>query len=575
MEQPPQHAAYGTACTNCARSKCRCVIPNPGDACERCRRLGKVCVQSGTKRKREVTKTSTSRNEQLEAKIDGLVSLLKSSTGSPAAVETQRVNGLIPVSFRSPAVETHRSCVMSTAASLQSLDEAPPMNEQEILHEFMALRLIHLPFIHIPSHTSAADMRATKPFLWLCIRAISTRSTLQQTKLYSQIRTILGQSMVSELERSTEQLLGLLVCIAWGNLQVHQRPFLTLFTQLSISIVFDLGLNVKPPTGPDEKANYRFHKPWISGRRTMEERRAVLGLYFLSSVVSCNLDRIDTLRWTPHMAECVNQLQQSEECESDLLLAALVKIQKLVDKIRQFRLHEREAGRAVSLRPPALFYAKALQTELDDAKRQLRPDLQSNRVLLNYYYHAQLKIYEFVLFDEFPTSPSNFDRLETLYICLSAIKNYFDVFLTYAQAEYVGFSTSSFFQLTHCMMCLYRLSATEDPSWDRMEVVKTLDVIVIGRRIAQNFRDAATAAGLIADGQPDHLTRLASVVESATTHWESKLRAQAVSQGLPAGDQNINSGEMSQAEEYVPELTDEFWLSDLLVPMEWQENVYS
>ncbi|KAH8652962.1 hypothetical protein BGZ61DRAFT_435428, partial [Ilyonectria robusta] len=483
MEHPAQHAAYGTACTNCARSKCRCIILNPGDACQRCRRLGKDCVQSGTKRNRDATRLSKSRNEQLEAKIDSLVSLLTSTAGSPVnpanagtsvvsgnapvvpgmpVLKTRRANVPMPIPFR-PSNESTQASTTSTAASLQTLDDSPVEDEQELLDEFMALRLVHMPFMYIPPQTSTADMRATRPFLWLCIHAVSTRSTLQQSKLYSHIRRILGQSMVSDLERSIEELLGLLICIAWS---VHRRPFLTLFTQLAISIVFDLGLNLKPPSGPDERANYRFHKPWVSGGRTMEERRGVLGLYFLSSVVSCNLDRIDTLRWTPHMSECVDQLADIKECESDLILAALVKLQLMVERIRQSPLHEREIGRDVVPKPPAPFYVKALQADLDDVKCLVPSELQNSRVLLNYFHDAQLKIYEFTLFEEIPIGPSlDFDRLEALHICLISIRKYFDIFFTYAPREYVGFSTSSFFQLTHCLLCLYKLSAIKDPSW--------------------------------------------------------------------------------------------------------------
>ncbi|KAH7146766.1 hypothetical protein B0J13DRAFT_317502 [Dactylonectria estremocensis] len=408
MEHPAQHAAYGTACMNCARSKCRCIILNPGDTCERCQRLGKDCVQPGTKRKRDMTRSATSKNKQLEAKIDGLVSLLTSTAGSPVnpansgtsadptnapviqgipELETQHVNVPMPIPFR-PINESIQASTTSTAASLQTLDGSPVENEQELLHEFMALRLVHLPFMYIPSQTSAADMRTTRPFLWLCIRAVSTRPTLQQSKLYSYIRSIVGLSMVSNLERSIEGLLGLLVCIAWGNLQVHRRPFLTLFTQLAISIVFNLGLNVRPPSGLDERANYRFHKPWVSGSRTMEERRAVLGVYLLSSIVSCNLDRIDTLRWTPHMSECVHQLADIKECESDSILVTVVKLQLIVEQIRQSPLHERRVGRDAPPKPPAPFYVKALQAELDDVKRLVPSELQKSRVLLNYIHHA-------------------------------------------------------------------------------------------------------------------------------------------------------------------------------------------
>lgn len=94
--------------------------------------------------------------------------------------------------------------------------------------------------------------------------------------------------------------------------------------------------------------------------------------------VSCNLDRIDTLRWTPHMSECVHQLTDAKECESDLILVALVKLQLIVERMRQSPLHEREIGRDVVSKPPAPFYVKALQADLDDVKRLVPSELQNS-----------------------------------------------------------------------------------------------------------------------------------------------------------------------------------------------------
>ncbi len=60
------------------------------------------------------------------------------------------------------------------------------------------------------------------------------------------------------------------------------RPFLTLFTQLAVSLVFDLGLN-KAPKELKTIPKYQFSDFETSSTRTSEELRAVLGCYLMSA----------------------------------------------------------------------------------------------------------------------------------------------------------------------------------------------------------------------------------------------------------------------------------------------------
>jgi len=68
---------------------------------------------------------------------------------------------------------------------------------------------------------------------------------------------------------------------------VHDKPFLSVLTQLAISLVFDLGLNKRPFRDPDVMFNFKPNgcpKPSPSTVRTMEERRAVLGCFLITSM---------------------------------------------------------------------------------------------------------------------------------------------------------------------------------------------------------------------------------------------------------------------------------------------------
>lgn len=230
MKPNAEHAAYGTACANCSRLKCRCIMPSPGSACERsghyshrgllswltslrCRRLGKDCLPLTMSRKRAPKKNATSRN-QLEAKIDGLVSLLTSTRNQPTSVpEGESAKG-----EQGSKEDDHQPTNESTTPSYPE-DTVDGANE--IFREFCELKLAQFPFIFIPVGTSATDMASKSPFLWLCIVAVSSKSTSHQSTLYARIRSVLGKSMIEDLEKSVDHLLGLLVCIAWSVLDLR------------------------------------------------------------------------------------------------------------------------------------------------------------------------------------------------------------------------------------------------------------------------------------------------------------------------------------------------------------------
>ncbi|ODQ76054.1 hypothetical protein LIPSTDRAFT_101368 [Lipomyces starkeyi NRRL Y-11557] len=145
------------------------------------------------------------------------------------------------------------------------------------------------------------QLRQERPFLWLGIMSASSKSVPQQLALRARMRAILAQRMMLEFRKDLDLLLGIFIYLSWANYQLPQRLSLCLFMQLANSLVFDLGLNRShtydhlTPFGP-----HLCPSVPTSGPRTMEERRAVLGCYYLSSMISINLKRIDSLMDNPY-----------------------------------------------------------------------------------------------------------------------------------------------------------------------------------------------------------------------------------------------------------------------------------
>lgn len=214
-----------------------------------CHRLNKECRPSVTVRKRNAKRSASSKIAQVEEKLDGLVSLLKSATQStpivadPNSTATWDVgsDNDIQVNSTTPShgqIEGSRNGVScdflpdptplissttgSESPSCHSLTSAvpcafepSPYEAEEYLGIFRTQKSKYFPFIYIPSTISAQQLLQERPFLWLCIMATSSKSTSQQLALGSKIRHILGRKMLLEYEKNLDLLLGLLAYIGW------------------------------------------------------------------------------------------------------------------------------------------------------------------------------------------------------------------------------------------------------------------------------------------------------------------------------------------------------------------------
>lgn len=144
----------------------------------------------------------------------------------------------------------------------------------------------YFPFVCIPADTTPIQLREQRPFLYLCIMAVSTTSITHQRLMSQAIRKIGAREMVISSEKSLDLLQGMLVVIAWFQYQTdgNAKSSFSTYLQLAISMVFDMGLN-RPPGSRKQPlciGNHQGGPP--PPERTLEERRAVLGTFVLSSM---------------------------------------------------------------------------------------------------------------------------------------------------------------------------------------------------------------------------------------------------------------------------------------------------
>ncbi|GAD91479.1 glucose-methanol-choline (gmc) oxidoreductase [Paecilomyces variotii No. 5] len=467
---------------------------------------------SDTVRKRSSKKRKLSRTAQLEEKLDGLVSLLKSTAQStPASAvaditsrrdSTTGENIQTPSPIRSgsqtvgsnddelrnnlsnrtvlPPATVGLERLSSQSPSAAALCElGPSMEEDEDnLERFRSKYLKYYPFTWIPSSTTAQQLRHDRPYFWLCIMSITTRSSSRQLDLDTRIRHILAQKIALELERSMDLLLAVLTYCAWGRCQRQMyntaqiKPYMHVYTQLAVAVIYGLGLNKHPP-----KESHAFHgcnptyhlfpKATPSSARTMEEH---------------------TLRWTSHMDESLQILAEKQEYPTDIVLVQLVKLQLITEKAAQGPWNQWFAENAHSHEPPPAFYLHALQSQVLEVVNKIPPELQHNEMVLMQKHYTELTIQE-VSLSRAPimSNITGFQRLESLYSCLSSAKAFMDIFRNTTPAELVGMPFSTFSQFGNCLIVLYKLSTLEDPAWDKSMVRNTADVLLIIDEVLQTM----------------------------------------------------------------------------------------
>lgn len=237
------------------------------------------------------------RTAQIEERLNGLVNLLKASGDlskadlSPENLRRQLTTDEAASSSSSKAAnnpwaipDTYNAYAPpSCVCRPKSGDAPPPPDSDEHLLEIYRNELFpHHPFVAIPPSTTAAMLAAERPFLMSAIRMVSSFRSLRsmRAQMYHLLKHI-GDHMLIRSERSLDMLLGLIVIIGWYQYHCFMHAQLGNLIGLAISLIGEMGLS-RPPT-VTERANLMVVLPEQAKPRTNEEKRALAGVWFLSS----------------------------------------------------------------------------------------------------------------------------------------------------------------------------------------------------------------------------------------------------------------------------------------------------
>ena len=174
-----------------------------------------------------------------------------------------------------------------------------------------------------------------------------------------------------------------------------------------MALIFDLGLNRPPPGDPSSRSLFEIalreaNHPTVpilgmhtKTSRSLEDRRAFLGLFFLTSVfatpflllVESVLNsiraskifrcKIDPLKVTPYIYECLGVLDKAHDHKNDTCATSLVRLQLIVERIGQGPWNnEFGTPEGFGSGPPPMLYVKSLQGQLKSFRSAVPPEVK-------------------------------------------------------------------------------------------------------------------------------------------------------------------------------------------------------
>ncbi|PKK46337.1 hypothetical protein CI102_10716 [Trichoderma harzianum] len=522
------------ACTTCAKAKARC-IPGPerSSKCERCQRLNKECVSQRPAPPRAKKAPKRSRVAELEKRldelssqfVDGVVAVNPSrpkqpssslSTGPESRRQKTKCDSIVTFEylFPSPRSESAEASGWSSEAGSNDYVKVdrlwPDAAEAEaLLLQFHDTHAPLAPFVVVPKHLTAAELRRQRPFLWSVVMMVSCFvDGPRQHRLGKEVMTELGRLMVMEGSKRLETLQGLLLIIGWHNFALRSAQLTNLlFLARSMSVNTANTGCLCGATGPTSKDEIRWGE--------LEYARAYVGTYYVNAIVFNTNKKADAFINTSQLDNFCNMLTSPGEYPSDIYLAKLVKIQMLSQSISMAMTFDPTQPQPMQL--PLTMVIQTFQEQIDAYRASLPAHLVDNGKFFSFPFsysfnstiQCHMAISEILLAD-MSISDSHCssvglpleDRIQLLWSCLRALRRFYTAHAAVKccdlsdkeQRNFLGLNASdlAYAIITGIKMLIIRL-----PGWDPRYIVSELgiremldrEVEVVGAVVARRESD--------------------------------------------------------------------------------------
>jgi hypothetical protein len=244
----------------------------------------------------------------------------------------------------------------------------------------------HLPGVVLSPGVTAAELRASKPLLFLSIMAAASSEmpNLQRT-LTRELMQVFADRIIVRGHKSLELVQALQVAVIWywPPERFEELKFYQL-VHVAAVMAIELGLGRKKAARGGFRKHISFawrdhplRKQPPPDPTTIEARRAWLTCYFMATNTSMALHRPNLIRWTPFVAECMDVLESSPEAApTDKYLCHLVWTHKLAEEVGiQFSMDDPSSTPNLS-EPRTQHALKGFERELDRYLAAIPKDMQ-------------------------------------------------------------------------------------------------------------------------------------------------------------------------------------------------------
>ncbi|KAK4554978.1 hypothetical protein LTR86_007744 [Recurvomyces mirabilis] len=272
---------------------------------------------------------------------------------------------------------------------------------------------------------------------------------------------------------------------------------------------------------------------------SLEADRTALGCYYLSSVISCSMIKLNTLTISESVLVRAKRLASVAEHHSDGNLPHLLQYQAILDEVRDvYRTEKREASFA-----RLHLHAQSLTTRLEVWRSNIPRDDRDTALFVARYHAAKIWIFEMGMLYHFrvgqqPSIPTTSiavcsDISGNLVSCADAVKQYLNNFLAMS-ADPGSLPFEEWCRLIMAFFVLYKLSAgpCEFPKWNVQLCRSVIDLELYLTAIADKLRRAMPIHdSLVASSMSMHRV-LPNILESAR---HSFIAIKNDSRGLQSG----------------------------------------
>ncbi|VUC26572.1 unnamed protein product [Clonostachys rosea] len=252
------------------------------------------------------------------------------------------------------------------------------------------------PFIILSPHTTPTELFHKKPVLFMTIIAVTCQHDVElQSRLCSLCRKEIAHRIWDQSEVSLDLLQAILVFIAWRHVHVHLGSKLSNLIHSAIALAVDLGIYHEPRQAAKAQLGALDGSENFIGSgelRTLEQRRAQLGLFWLSSVLSACLQDVAGVKSSLSVANSCDILEQTKELPSDLHLVRLVQLQKTAETVIT-AIGEDDGSNNLTFSSSAMFDLLGREVKKADPSRLLSSDRSSSILLSLSYDIVRLLLY--------------------------------------------------------------------------------------------------------------------------------------------------------------------------------------